>query len=266
LYVYTSYGYAVMEQTQETLRAAEAPQAQVQNEIRIINAASASAEKIKVAPDLIANGRAYRFRVTVSGEENSQDTAYALLNILYNPPPPPPSDEVEIGLSQGWNLIALPGDGELSRGTCSSMDKLNAFVYLKSEERYVTIQEATHIMGEARLKEYLKTHSFWVYSYRNCAMTFRLEDAASFNDLSLEDGWNFVPVTQDMEGNSLNDVGGDCSFEKVYYWNPNAQAWEPLDANRRLTDAMLYYGFVAKVEDDCSFGWGAIITPPSLPE
>jgi len=121
------------------------------------------------------------------------------------------------------------------------------------------------MMGERRLKEYLKTHSFWVYSYRNCAMVFRLEEATSFNDLSLEDGWNFVPITQDMEGNSLNDLGGDCDFEKTYYWNSKEQSWERLSLSQRFDDDMLYNGFVADVDDDCDFGWGAIITPPPLP-
>ena len=97
-------------------------------------------------------------------------------------------------------------------------------------------------------------------------MDFRLDDPTSFNDLNMVEGWNFVPITEDMEGNSLSDIGGDCDFEKTYYWNADIQNWEKMSLSERFTSDMVYTGFVAKVEKSCSFGWGAILTPPPLPE
>ncbi len=264
LYVYTSGHYGVMEQAEVATAAAGSGQPQaVQVQAMNTVSAEAAAEQVKIAPDLVASGRAYKFRVAVSGEDDSQDSAYAILNVLYSPPPPPPSDEVEMELSQGWNLIALPGEGTLLEGDCEREPQ--AYVYLKSREEYVTLKEAAGILGNEGLKDYLRTHSFWVYSYKSCEMRFRLDEATSLHDLSLDEGWNFLPVTQDMEGNSLNGIGGDCDFGKSYYWDSRAQNWERMSLDDDFEEDMLYKGFVANVEDSCDFGWGAILAPPPIP-
>jgi hypothetical protein len=222
-------------------------------------------EKVEVSPSLVASGRTYKFRVLVTGSDGSEATAYALLNVLYSPPPPP-TDKLRLQLKEGWNLIALPGEGVLDSGSCSSMDELYAFIYVKEREEYMTLAEAVDYMGEARLEGYLRTHAFWVYSFSDCSMSFALEEATSFNDISMESGWNFVPVTQDMEGNSLSDIGGDCDFERSYYWDAKKQDWRRIGNGEKFDENQLYTGFISKVEDSCDFGWGAIITPPPLPE
>jgi hypothetical protein len=222
-------------------------------------------ERVELYPSVTASGRAYKFRVVVTGSDGSEATAYAVLNVLYSPPPPP-RNETGISLQKGWNLVSLPGEGELSAGTCSGMDDLYAFVYISGLGEYMTLQEASDYMGEKELKEYLKLNSFWAYSYRDCRMKFALEEPTSFNELELEGGWNFVPVTEDMEGNSLSDIGGNCAFERSYYWDADKQDWKTLDEGRELEEEQLYHGLVAKVENTCEFGWGAIVAPPSLPE
>jgi len=220
-------------------------------------------EKVAISPEYSGNGRAYRFVVKVYGE-GSEASADAVLNVLYTPPVP--DNELEIQLDQGWNLVTLPGDGSLDSGNCNVEEESYAAVYVSSEGRYMTFKEATELMGEAGLKEYLETHPFWVYSFKACTLAFSLQNSASFNDLSLESGWNFVPVTQDMVGNSLDLIGGECSFEKLYYWDSGSQAWDKLDTDEPFEKSMLYRGFVAKAESSCGFGWGAVMSPPQLPE
>ncbi len=225
--------------------------------------ASAAAEKVTIAPDVVASGRAYNFKVVVSGHGSSA-TAYGVLNILYSPPPPP-YNKVKIGINQGWNLIALPGTGDLSSGTCSGIDELYAFVYLRNEGRYVTLEDAAALMGEEGLKEYMRLNSFWVYSFNSCAMEFKMQSATSLSEISLGEGWNFVPITQDMEGRTLGDIGGDCDFSRAYLWNAGGQNWDTLEIGDKFSAGASSKGFIAKVSKDCSFGWGAIIAPPPLP-
>jgi len=227
--------------------------------------ADAATEVVEVSPSVIASGKAYKFRVLVTGRDGSEATAYALLNVLYSPPPPP-QEKIRLTIQEGWNLMTLPGEGELNSGTCSALKELYAFVYVKEIEQYMTFKEAADYMGEARLRAYLRTHAFWVYSFDDCYMGFSLEDATSFNDLSLDKGWNFVPITQDMEGNSLSDVGGDCDFEKSYLWDASKQDWKRIGNGMKFSEDQLYNGFISKVDDSCDFGWGAIISPPPLPE
>lgn len=264
LYVYTSSIYPeAPEDTEGTV--VEPIDESVEGgfvEVRNTFSEAAESEEVEIVPDVVASGRAYKFRVTVYGDDGSEATAYAILNVLYSPPPSLPS--VKIGLVEGWNLVTLPGEGELSQGSCSS--ELYAFVYIKEKGEYMTLEEATDHMGESRLKDYLSKNAFWVYSFNRCSLTFELESETSFNELSLGKGWNFVPVTGDMEGNSLGDIAGDCGLERVYYWNPAQQDWEEMSLGMRFTSDMVYRGFVAKAENACDFGWGAILTPPSLPE
>jgi hypothetical protein len=228
-------------------------------------ASAERAETVKVAPNVVASGRTYSFKVLVYGEDGSEATATGVLNVLYEEPPEPPSEKLRLSLSEGWNLITLPGEGRISEGTCKGLNELYAFVYVKEIGDYMTLKEAADYMGEKRLREYLRLNSFWVYSFRECVMTFALEEATSLNELELVGGWNFLPVTQDMEGNSLSAISGDCDLEKSYYWNAGAQSWEKLSGGEDFTEDMLYKGFIVKAEDSCSFGWGAIIAPPPLP-
>ncbi len=224
----------------------------------------AQKKKVKVAPSVVASGSAYRFRVLVVGEDGSEDSSYATLNLLYQVPPV--YETVELGLKSGWNLIALPGDGKLEKGTCSSIDKLYAFVYIAEAGKYMTLKQAEDYMGPERLMEYLKHHSFWVYSFRECSMRFKLRKETSFNDLELSRGWNFLPITGDMEGGSLEEVGPECDFESAYYWDPEAQRWREWGVDEGFTEEMIYRGIVVKVSDSCEFGWGSVLLPPPLPE
>ena len=208
-------------------------------------------------------GSAYRFSVTATlrDDKSVSDTEYAILYVVKEEP----TINVKVPINKGWNLISLPGDGTLSRGTCSSNKEIYAFVYLKELGKYVTLKEAEKIMGEKKLREYLRTHSFWVYSFEDCYFKFKLEEATSFSELSLTAGWNFVPITRDMVGRSLEDIGEDCEFQKTYIWNPETQGWERIRVSREFSSDEVYRGFVAKVEASCDLGWGTI-TPPPLPE
>ena len=176
-------------------------------------------------------------------------------------PPPPPEERIKLELHEGWNLITLPGKGELSLGSCEA---LYGFVYIDGE--YLSIKKAKEELGEERLMEYLRKHSFWAYSFRKCHLEFTLEEYTSHTELDLSKGWNFLPVTEDMIGKSLWDIKGNCEFQKTYLWNAKKQRWEELDPEEKFSDEQKFKGFIVKVPFSCSLGGGSIPSPPPLPE
>ena len=175
-------------------------------------------------------------------------------------PPQPPGEIIRIHLNRGWNLITLPGKGgELNKGNC---ERMYGFVYMNN--RYYTIKEAEEKLGSDALREYMRLHSFWIYTFKRCYLEFKLVEYTSYTELKLNNGWNFIPITEDMVGKSLSDIKGNCSFRKVYIWNAEKQIWDMLSESYVFKRNDLPNGFVVYAEEDC--GFGSIMMPPPLPE
>lgn len=184
-------------------------------------------------------------------------------------PPPFPEEEEEvtatIKIYKGWNLISLPGKYVEGIGsTCTAKNPI-AFVYLKDRKEYVSIQEAMEILGNDGLKKYLAENAFWIYSYENCKITFKLEEYTSFNDVSLVKGWNLVPVTVDMEDLTLADITGGCELKSSYIWDTANQEWETLESEYKFKSTDLHNGILLKANSACVLG-GAELKPPELEE
>jgi|GEM_PF-2074864 len=176
-------------------------------------------------------------------------------------PPPPPDEKIKLELQEGWNLITLPGKGKLSLGTCEA---LYGFVYI--DGGYLNMKEAKEKLGEEGLMEYLRKHSFWAYSFRKCYLEFTLEEYTSYTELELSKGWNLLPITEDMIGKSLQDIRGNCEFQKTYLWDAKKQRWEKLDLEEKFSEEQKFQGFIVKVPFSCSLGGVSIPSPPPLPE
>jgi len=234
-------------------------------------APSAAEKPIEVKQKITGVYRTHKFNVRAMQKNNpkNQDIAYGVLSIKPKGPPinPPefPGEDVNIKIYKGWNLISLPG--KLIKFEKISLDKkLVGFVYIKEQQRYVSLSEAQNILGE-KFGEYLARNSFWVYSYENIELKVKVDREVSYNDIELKKGWNLVPITEDMLGGYLNDIKGDCEFEKLYLWDAASQRWEKIDESYQFSDRLLNYGFLIKVKEDCRLG-GAVIalTPPAMPE
>jgi hypothetical protein len=178
------------------------------------------------------------------------------------PPPFPETEKIDITLKNGWNLISAPGYGYFSSGTCSASSKPVAFIYLTDQQKYVGFEEATNIMGTEKLKEYLSTHSFWVYSSENCNIIFNVEKYSSYSGLQLNSGWNLLGVTKDMIGETISNIKGSCTFEKLYSWDADSQKWVAKTENDLIEK--MGYGGIVKASSSCSLKTN-IIQPPSLP-
>lgn len=208
----------------------------------------------------------FTVQATLQDDTRITDSDKAILFVRFietpKPPPFPETEKIDIELRNGWNLISAPGYGYFSSGSCSASSKPIAFIYLTDQKKYVSFDEAMRIMGSDKLKEYLSTHSFWVYSYESCKMTFDIEKYSTYSGLQLDQGWNLLGVTKDMIGETMSNIKGTCTFEKLYSWDADAQKWIARTEND-LIDKMGYGGIVRAITS-CNLK-ANIIQPPVLP-
>ncbi|RJQ17222.1 hypothetical protein C4573_04185 [Candidatus Woesearchaeota archaeon] len=205
----------------------------------------------------------YKFAVRVYNGEAS-DVAFATLNIKSTDIPFPefPTETMEIPLEKGWNLVSFKGSKFVGfeSNTCTDSKKMIAFVYLPEQKRYVNIVNAKEILGNA-FEEFLSKNSFWVYSFNDCDITVNIEYYVVYNDLSLSEGWNLLPITEDMIGKSTDDIDNNCELEKLYVWKD--QQWERITEEYTFSSNDL--GVVIKSRNYCQLGETVIDNPPALP-
>ncbi|MFH1408445.1 MAG: Ig-like domain-containing protein [Nanoarchaeota archaeon] len=193
----------------------------------------------------------YTYRIvlkSISFEEETEEEDDVIT------PPPFPSETTAINLERGWNLVSLPNKlVQFLPSSCTKDRKLLGFVYLDDEKRYVTINKAKDILG-IEFNEYLATHAFWIYSFQGCTLDVETERSISFTELSLSEGWNLVPITQDLIGKSLAEIATTCDFQKVFTWNAEDQNWVGIDENHVFAGSDLLNGFIARSGNYCEFG------------
>jgi hypothetical protein len=216
-----------------------------------------------VAPDQVIAPyyKTYKFAVKVIGDD-AKDVAYATLNVKQGVETP--SHTAKIWLDQGWNLVSTSGSRlvEFARSTCEK--KLNAYVYVKEKERYYTLPEAERLLGED-FKDYLVSNAFWVYSFQDCSLEILLERGA-LTELNLKEGWNLVPITEEMFGKTLKEITSNCEIEKTYGFDSENQEWDRIDSSYVFSTEDQYKGIIMKVSNYCEFGGIDISNPPDFPE
>ena len=181
---------------------------------------------------------------------------------LVVPVPPMPLNTVSIQLHKGWNLVSLGGTpSRLDISSADSSHKLLGFVYLQDEQRYVSILQAQQTLG-SNFADYIGQHSFWIYSYSDTALQAQIDSPIAPEQIGLSSGWNFVPVTDSMLGQSVSQISLSCQVQKAYGWNAANQNWNSLDSSQPLSSVYQHEGMVIKVAQACTLG---SIAPPSLP-
>lgn len=210
----------------------------------------------------------FRFTVkaTLREDPTVSDSAIGILHVRFieiPEPPPFPEETIKIELRRGWNLISLPGKGSgFTQGTCSAIQKPLAYVYLQDQNRYVTLEEAVRIMGSEKLLDYLSTHSFWIYSYEDCNVGFKVTSYSTYSGLPIVQGWNLLGTTKDMIGETLNNIKGTCTFERVYTWDAASQKWAEKTENDLIEK--IGYGILVKATSACNLQTN-VIQPPAFP-
>ncbi len=270
----------------------------------MIMESTVSYEELEVnsASQKILARRPYSFTVTAKSEDGA-GSGHAVLYVgVPTTPPTPPGEKVEVELDVGWNIVSLPGVGrpdypvttvkeiiavdseaEVSASSAGLseevVDEIVAlpeihprkyfFVYLKDEKRYATFAEAVRLMGAVEFRKYLQYNAFWVYTPVDDEFVFTVWRYTSYNGMPVNAGWNFIPVTKDMEDKSLDEIGGNCVFHRLYMWDSGGQQWYSIGEGHVFGDDEVYGGIVAYADGDCRLGGGDaddIPVPPPLPD
>lgn len=107
-------------------------------------------------------------------------------------------------------------------------------------------------------------------------------------EIPMKKGWNFVGINPNMYNGKLDQnnpnqvregeyfswdaIKGDCTYEKIYYWNPEKQSWNAMASDLQLKsydfDDFLGNGMLVKVSKNCNLKKPTIsenISPPALP-
>ena len=207
----------------------------------------------------------FAVKVYLKEDQATSDSAIGILHVKFIETPEPPSfpdtEKVNIELNKGWNLVSVPGKGiGFIKGTCSEDKKPVAFVYVLDKQRYVSFEEALNIMGKEKLLEYLSTHSFWIYSYDNCNIGFKFNGYSTYSGLAINRGWNLLGVTKDMMGETLSNIKGSCTFEKIYIWDSSSQKWIEKSENDLISEKE--NGIIVQTVTDCNLKTNSIQPPP----
>jgi len=195
---------------------------------------------------------------------------------------------------EGWNLILGFGDPAQLSGHLeeSNIKAIYAFDYTKQEYIRTYPNPEKDKLRKLREDYLLSVTAFFVYSDKtvegslngmNHASEYWVTELAPLNEKRLVKGWNLVGITPDMYHGTLDGAGyegeyfswdsikGDCVYEKIFAWNPEAQEWIPMNSDLILKeydfDDFLGSGMVVKVIKDCKLrdSGGELPSVPPIP-
>ncbi len=206
---------------------------------------------------------AFGVRVMQSNDPGTYDDTRGSLRVggqvIITPPSMPDGpdgDEFTLELEKGWNLVSFPGKiVKFNPGECTSGRKPVAFVFLEDGQRYVTINEARKILGNA-FNSYLSLHSFWIYNFDGqCRLSVELVGKTSIEYLNIVKGWNLLPVTYDMVGKDIDEMNpADCDVQRAYLWQAGSQSWKRLSLDDTIQARHVGTGLLLKSGESCSLG------------
>ena len=210
-----------------------------------------------------------------------------------------------INVEQGWNLIQQyqVWFQDFSQTTCNFNSNGVGFFYNPFQNDYMHTNFRSTDAIEANLydigyfgfssEEYYNKlgtyqfvgdfNSFWVHSEEPCKIVLNYPDYyesdtppdslqlfsenTGGNSRKLSQGWNFLSVYTLLNGNNLESIKGDCSFEKAYSFNANSQDWEQIQVDYKFSSSDIGKGIVVKTMSECTpkFKVGSSSQPPSIP-
>ena len=190
-------------------------------------------------------------------------------------------------ISKGWNLVPYVSEQLDDTSTLQLKDAKYIYAYDINKQQYELIYTNGDIWRIDETTPWKLHSSVWAYFEEEGIMTldfdeYQLDTFALNNEnlpWNLKGGWNFIFVVPDMAvgiiGNpstarSLNDIKGDCAYEKIYSYKQNEGGWinlmNNLDDKRMLGEnSAQMYGLVVKVSGDCTLGYTGDALPPSIP-
>ena len=183
--------------------------------------------------------------------------------------------EEQQALYEGWNLVHGLAHPDLIFNK-EYMESVKATYYYdpigKEYIRFYPDMEDEKINNLEGVIEDTQ-NVFWVYLDRKISkLEYNAEDIETLKSVHLREGWNFVGITEDFIDKTLNELKGNCIFEKVAFWNSQEQDWiiipDDVPEDKRdspFDKSVLNRALTIKVKSECNLDFQNIIGPPSMP-
>ena len=196
--------------------------------------------------------------------------------------------EVTINLREGWNIVAgtMPEEGITSDSEIQISDIKAMWYYSPKSNEYMRVYPNPELSKLRQADDdVVLTSAMWIYSEKDGTIKYdTLEDYPPLENRELYEGYNFLTITDGMtidinsaspeeeEQYTLNNLKGDCNFEKVYHFEQSIQEWSQNlinddFMNEELDTTVVGLGIVVKVSSDCNLGSSSSsgTSPPGLP-
>jgi len=185
---------------------------------------------------------------------------------------------VEINIQKGWNLV-LGFDTDLiaADSGIEKEDILISYIYIPDKNKYMVYDvdnsnsefgKYVSTLSNDEIK-YIEMSPIWIYSEESGSIKYNRGELSDYSDVTLKTGWNFITITPEMTGKTINEIKGTCNIEKNYWWSPNEQSWELWNDQIFRFPENAGSGFILKVSSDCTLGTsstsGTITAPPAMP-
>jgi len=198
-----------------------------------------------------------------------------------------------ISLRQGWNLETIYTVKEI-RSIAFDLQKppedISAvFMYDRYEGEYFRLypeperekfQKFLNSVGDpdkgGDVGEFgaLVNASAWIYSEKDQRIEYP-SISVSHKSVNIRPGWNFLSVTPEYIGKTLNELKGSCDFTKMYSYSPDGGGTRWVDMlndtnffnDETFDESAVGAGFIVKVTNNCKMGSAEASIPavPPLP-
>ena len=140
---------------------------------------------------------------------------------------------IEISINKGWNLVPTTpilgiyqgddyADDVISSDSTIKRDSLKAvYYYDRNRDKYLQVypnaQEFVDYENSLAQEDeaYYRISSVWLYSDKEGVLKYSRVGVPKYNEVALEDGWNFLTIVPDMKGLRINDIKGSCDILKI---------------------------------------------------
>lgn len=165
----------------------------------------------------------------------------------------PMYNELKFEIASGWNLFSLPGDITAEKNDCQTSE-WKVFEYDRETGKFVRVQAP------------LAGRAYWIHNPGvKCTVAATLRNPVPLSQLdTLMPKWNFVPVTVEMVGKKIQDLG-DCQIKAVFWYNPESRKWQRVEST--ISKSGLGKGFAVYSENKCRLDNGTNDdSPPGFPD
>jgi|TARA_Y100000310_G_C20580694_1_gene762813 hypothetical protein len=179
--------------------------------------------------------------------------------------------DVEIQLYKGWNLIPAvcnSGIDEIEAANIETMYVLNP-----NTQEYLNVYHKGEFRNEDTLslfEEEVCRNPWWVYVSKSNTFRYRPDHLPKLEDRQIYRGWNFLILTPEFEGNTIEEIKGDCDISSVYFYNAEEdeiEPWKLIPLNFAIPDYIIGLNLAVKATNDCHMGSleEPIGAPPEIP-